>query len=310
MNFNIMDMVGNTPIYKLYDGKNNNTILVKMEGFEPSGSIKDRVFKFALRTYEESGEIHKGMTLNIASSGNAAISLATLAIPNGYKVNAYMPSSTSQERRDILNLLGVKCVYVENGMQNAINKAKEDAANDANAYYVDQFFDDRLYLAHVDTVKEVVEQLKNQFNVTKLDAFVSGVGTGVTLKGFSTELRKVYPDIKILAFEPNAARALSKKEFKPHSFEGVGPNFETNNFATTKVDEIMALDKEPVFDFVLDLIAKYGLHVGITSACNIYAAFNCGLKDSTILCVSYDNYDKYIKVLTDYKKSKEGVNEQ
>ncbi len=302
INFDIFKLVGNTKLIKVIDEDKHNNIFIKLEGSNPSGSIKDRVFMYYLLNAIENKLIDKNSVLCIPSSGNSSISLATLAMSINIKVRCYMPSSTSVERRKILKLLGADMIFVdENGMEGCIQQINEDCKNNKNYIFVDQFYNDSLYKAHKITAKEIIDSLTNEYKIEELDYFVSGVGTGVTILGISTFLKKKYKNLKTIAFEPMESRGLTKNEFKKHRIEGVMPNFVTDNYKNTEISYVETLDSDEVFKFSKQMIKK-GLHLGITSFASLLAAMKIKDINKNILIVSYDNYDKYLEVLNNYEE--------
>lgn len=300
--YDLLNFVGNTPLIKVVDEEKNNNIFIKLEGNNPSGSIKDRVFKYYLLDMIKKNKLNDNSVLCIPSSGNSSISLATLAISLGYKVRCYMPSSTTIERRIILSIIGAEQIFVEQGGMEACLKAiKKDCKLNSNFVFVDQFYNKALFKCHKDTVREITKQLSKDYKIENLDYFVSGVGTGITIKGISTFLLNKYKDLKVVAFEPNESRGLTMSEFKPHSIEGVMPNFVTQNYKDTNVYKVFSLTKDEVFSFSKKMIRR-GLHLGITSLANLLTATKIEDSNKNILIISYDNYDKYLEVLNNYEE--------
>lgn len=293
----LKNLIGQTDLLKL-DLDDGNTLFLKMENQNPSGSIKDRVFQKVIDYYEQAGRLFPPMRLTIASSGNAAISLAVLGAARGYHVSCYMPVTTSKERRTILTHLGAETYYVEGGMTAAQAEAQK-AGTQKDSFFIDQFNDPHMLMAHDDTAAEIRDRLDH------VDAFVTGVGSGVTLRALGSKLRNYYPQLEIIAFEPAEARALSHAEYKSHGLEGVGPNFPTPNFLAFMPDRILAVSKKEAYDQTLRLNQR-GLLVGITTAAAIVAAAKAGLKNSTVVAVCYDGYDKYLEVLSQYEKEQKG----
>ena len=296
MNIDLSEFkINKTPIAEFID-KNNNHLFVKEESKNPSGSIKDRVFLYGLKKLLSDGKIESGYTLEIASSGNAAISLATIAPFFGLKVKVYMPSSTSSERRTIMNVMQIEAHYIEGGMTKTIEEAKKEAEK-PNNFYFDQFFDPIFLGAHEDTAKEISEELSN------IDYIVSGVGTGITINALSSKLKKYYPNLKIIAYEPDEAHFLSEHQFGPHSLEGVGPNFYPPNVQGVNIEKIVSITKNEAYDMAIELF-KHGHDYGITTAANIVAATKSGLANKNILVINYDSIQKYLNVLNNYVTEK------
>lgn len=295
ISFNRQLEVFPTPIRTLYDEETGNRIHVKLESMNPSGSIKDRVFNYVLKKMESEGRIKIGDTLIIASSGNAAISLATFAKSFGYHTKVFMPSSTSLERRQIMNVMQVPSYYVEGGMKNTIERAKREALLERH-HYIDQFFDPTFLGAHQDTADEIASSL------TDIDYFICGVGTGVTINALGRKLKAKFPDLKIVAFEPDEARSLSISQYGPHGLEGVGPNFEPINFHKDEVEKIIPITKDEAYTMAIRL-AKNGYNYGITTASGLVAAQKLKIQNKDILIINYDSNSKYIKVLEEYAKT-------
>ena len=274
MNIDLSEFkINKTPIAEFID-KNNNHLFVKEESKNPSGSIKDRVFLYGLKKLLSDGKIEPGYTLEIASSGNAA----------------------SSERRTIMNVMQIEAHYIEGGMTKTIEEAKKEAEK-PNNFYFDQFFDPIFLGAHEDTAKEISEELSN------IDYIVSGVGTGITINALSSKLKKYYPNLKIIAYEPDEAHFLSEHQFGPHSLEGVGPNFYPPNVQGINIEKIVSITKNEAYDMAIELF-KHGHDYGITTAANIVAATKSGLANKNILVINYDSIQKYLNVLNKYVTEK------
>lgn len=284
-----------TPLNIMKDSS-GNTIYIKEESKNPSGSIKDRVFLYVLNKLTREGLYKKGDTLVIASSGNAAISLATFAPYFFLNTKVFMPSSTSSERRTIMNVMGIESYYIEGGMQNTITAAKKEALKDHH-HYIDQFFDPTFLEAHEDTAAEIFSEISD------LDYFVTGVGTGVTFNALGRRLKEHYPDLKIITYEPDESPSLSEGVFKPHSLEGVGPNFYPTNFIKERAEKIIRIDKTEAYDLAIKLI-RLGYNYGITTAASLASILKSDLSNKKILIVNYDSSAKYLEVLNHYVQEK------
>lgn len=284
----ICELSSDTPLYEM-NLNNNNKLYIKMENLNPSGSIKDRVFKTVIEAYEKKGVIHPGDTLLVASSGNAAISLTVVGHAKGYEVVCYLPSTTTQSRREILSALCAKAYYVDGGMSRCQDLAKEDGKQ-KGCLFIDQFDDVTTLLSHEDTVKEIHDDLDN------LDCLVLGVGTGVTLKTFSDRLKEYYPKLKVYAYELDDVPFLTNNEHKAHKLEGVGPNFLPKNYLNSTVDEVIKINFNEVLAKERELL-RQGLLVGPTTAGCVLAATKLNVKNQKILTVCYDGYDKYLEVI-------------
>lgn len=284
----ICELSSDTPLYEM-NLNNDNKLYIKMENLNPSGSIKDRVFKTVIETYEKRGVIHPGDTLLVASSGNAAISLTVIGHAKGYEVVCYLPKTTTQKRREILSVLNAKAYYVDGGMSRCQELAREEGKQ-KGCLFIDQFDDETTLFSHIDTVKEIRTDLEI------LDCLVLGVGTGVTLKTFSDRLKDIYPQLKVYAYELDDVPFLTNNEHKSHQLEGVGPNFLPKNYINSTVDEVIQINFDEVLQKEEELLNQ-GLLVGPTTAGAILAATKLKVKNQKILTVCYDGYDKYLEVI-------------
>lgn len=284
-----------TPITTLQD-QNENTVYIKEESKNPSGSIKDRVFLYVLKKMTQNQTYKKGDTLVIASSGNAAISLATFAPYFSLQTKVFMPSSTSAERRTIMNVMGIESYYIEGGMGRTVEAAKKEANKDHH-HYIDQFFDPLFLEAHEDTANEIFNEIED------LDYFITGVGTGVTFNALGRRLRAHYPHLKIIAYEPAESPSLSESIFKAHSLEGVGPNFYPTNFVKELSDQIVRIQKGEAYDLAVELFQS-GYSYGITTAASLAAIGKLDISQRKILVVNYDSAAKYLEVLNRYVQEK------
>lgn len=269
----ILDLVGNTPIVKL--GKVNDTeaeIYVKLESFNPGGSVKDRISKNMILDAEEKGLINKDTILIEPTSGNTGVGLAMVAAAKGYRLILVMPDTMSIERRALVQAYGAELVLTEGkfGMKGAIAKANELKEEYKNALILQQFENPANPDAHKkSTGLEIVEEFGKE-----LDIFVTGVGTGGSITGIGEILKSNNSDIKIVAVEPKASPVLSGGQPGPHRIQGIGAGFVPKVLDTSIYSEIIKVENEDAFAGARALGRKEGILVGISSG----AAFHAGLE--------------------------------
>ena len=221
----ILDTIGDTPIVKLRNlpSEDMAQVYVKVESFNPGGSVKDRIALRMIEDAEKSGKLKDGMTIIEPTSGNTGIGLAMVGAAKGYPVILVMPETMSIERRKLMQAYGAKLVLTPGteGMKGAIAKAKE-LAEENNWFLPAQFDNPSNPKVHEETTaKEIV----NAFEKNGLDAFVAGVGTGGTITGVGNELKRMYTDIKIYAVEPEESPVLEGGQSGPHKIQGIGAGF-------------------------------------------------------------------------------------
>ena len=269
----ILDLVGKTPVVKL--GKANNTgaeIYVKVESFNPGGSIKDRISKNMIQDAEEKGLINKDTILIEPTSGNTGVGLAMAAAAKGYKLILVMPDTTSVERRALVQAYGAELVLTEGklGMKGSIEKANELKEKYKNAVILQQFENPANPEAHrKSTALEIIEDFGKD-----LDIFVTGIGTGGSITGTGEVLKANNPDIKIVAVEPKASPVLSGGQAGPHRIQGIGAGFVPKILNTNIYNEIIQIENEVAFEGARTLAKTEGILVGISSG----AAFQAGLE--------------------------------
>ena len=272
----LTDLIGNTPLLELtnYNRKftPQATIIAKLEYFNPAGSAKDRI----------------AMAMIIEpTSGNTGIGLASVASARGYRTILTMPESMSVERRNLLKAYGAELVLTPGslGMQGAIDKAEELAAEIPNAFIPGQFVNPANPAIHKATTgPEIWRDTDGE-----VDIFVAGVGTGGTVSGAGAYLKEKNPRVKIVAVEPSDSPLLSGGEAGPHKIQGIGANFIPKNFDRSVVDEVIAIDAADAFSTSRELAKNEGLLVGISSGAAAYAA--------TLLAQRPENAGKKIVVM-------------
>jgi len=269
----ILDLVGKTPVVKL--GKANDTgaeIYVKVESFNPGGSVKDRISKNMILDAEEKGLINKDTVLIEPTSGNTGVGLAMVAAAKGYRLILVMPETMSIERRALVQAYGAELVLTEGklGMKGAIAKAIELKEEHKNAVILQQFENPANPETHrKSTGLEIVEDFGKD-----LDVFVTGIGTGGSITGIGEILKANNPDIKIVAVEPKASPVLSGGQPGPHRIQGIGAGFVPKVLNTDIYDEIIQIENEDAFAGARKLARTEGILVGISSG----AAFQAGLE--------------------------------
>jgi cysteine synthase A len=269
----ILDLVGKTPIVKL--GKANETgaeVYVKLESFNPGGSVKDRISKNMILDAEEKGLINKDTVLIEPTSGNTGVGLAMVAAARGYKLILVMPETMSIERRQLVLAYGAELVLTEGklGMKGAIAKANELKEQYKNALILQQFENPANPETHrKSTGLEIVEDFGKD-----LDIFVTGIGTGGSITGIGEILKANNPEIKIVAVEPKASPVLSGGQPGPHRIQGLGAGFVPKVLNTDIYDEIIQIENEDAFAGARKLAKSEGILVGISSG----AAFQAGLE--------------------------------
>ena len=269
----ILDLVGKTPVVKL--GKANNTgaeIYVKVESFNPGGSVKDRISKNMILDAEEKGLINKDTVLIEPTSGNTGVGLAMVAAAKGYRLILVMPDTMSIERRALVQAYGAELVLTEGklGMKGAIAKANELKEEYKNAVILQQFENPANPETHRKTTAlEIIEDFGKD-----LDVFVTGIGTGGSITGTGEVLKANNPNIKIVAVEPKASPVLSGGQPGPHRIQGIGAGFVPKVLNTNVYDEIIQIENEVAFEGARNLARTEGILVGISSG----AAFQAGLE--------------------------------
>lgn len=294
----VLELVGNTPILKvnnLIKEENIADIYVKLEKFNPGGSVKDRAALGMIEKAEKEGLLKEGSTIVEPTSGNTGIALALIGGLKGYKVIIVMPETMSKERRDLIKAYGAELVLTEGakGMKGAIEKALEIGSGDG--YFIPQQFEN---LANPEKHYETTaEEIFN--DIPELDAFVAGVGTGGTLIGISKNLKKKNPNIKAIAVEPAGSPVLSGGNPGGHKIQGIGAGFVPGIYEKNFVDEIIPVNDEDAFKTAKGFVQSEGVLVGISAGAAIYAAIEIARKlgkGKKVLAVAPDGGEKYISM--------------
>lgn len=269
----VIDFIGHTPIMKLkvnYDG-HTYTPYVKLEFLNPSGSVKDRIAKYMVEMAEERAILKPDSIIVEATSGNTGISLAMVAAAKGYKMVVFMPEHMSRERIRLMESLGAEVCLTPKGegFQGAVKRTEEVAAKSRHVYLTRQFSNVENFCAHYQTTgKEIREQVPES-----IDVFVAGVGTGGTLFGVGRALRDAYPDMKLVAVEPEESAVLSgDSHLKDHKIAGIGDGFIPEIVNLNEVDFVVKVKSDDAVQMSQVLCREYGLMVGISSGANILGA--------------------------------------
>ncbi|MGN0407046.1 MAG: cysteine synthase A [Bacteroides sp.] len=271
---NVTELIGKTPIlhagnFAKKRGVEAN-LFVKLEYFNPAGSVKDRVAFAMIKDAEDKGILKEGSVIIEPTSGNTGIGLASIAAAKGYRIILTMPETMSVERRNLLKAYGAELVLTEGklGMKGAIAKAEELAKETPNSFIPGQFVNQANPAAHrASTGPEIWEDTDG-----KVDIFVAGVGTGGTLTGVGEYLKSKNPEVKVVAVEPAGSPVLSTGKGGPHMIQGIGAGFVPDVLNTEVYDEIITIENEEAFDAGREFAKAEGVLVGISSGAALHAA--------------------------------------
>ena len=292
-------LIGNTPLLEVTNLERSKELeaklLVKLEYFNPSGSVKDRAAYYMVKDAEEKGILKDGSVIIEPTSGNTGIGLASIAAARGYRTILTMPETMSVERRNILKAYGAEIVLTEGakGMKGAIAKAEELAKEIPNSFIPAQFSNPANAQAHFETTgPEIWEDTDGA-----VDFFVAGVGTGGTVTGTGEFLKSKKADVKIVAVEPETSPVLSKGTAGPHKIQGIGAGFVPDVLNTKVYDEVLPVSNEDAFATSKELAKAEGILVGISSGAALYAAIELAKrpdnKGKTIVALLPDSGDRY-----------------
>ena len=293
-------LIGNTPLFKLegfkkkYDLKAD--IYAKVEYFNATGSVKDRIARQMILDAEEAGILKPGSVIIEPTSGNTGIGLAAVGTSRGYKVSIVMPETMSVERRKLMKAYGAELVLTEGakGMKGAIAKADQLHAEIPNSWIAGQFDNPSNWKAHYTTTgPEIVDALDG-----KVDIFVAGVGTGGTITGVGKYLKEKNPNVKVVAVEPSASAVLSGNKSGPHKIQGIGAGFIPNVLDTDIYDEIIQVSNEDAFATGASIGKTEGILVGISAGAALYAGLQLAQKEENagknIVVIFPDSADRYL----------------
>lgn len=289
---NVDKLVGNTPMVKIrvkYNNKIKN-IYVKLEYYNYTGSIKDRLAKYIIDESRKDGTLSKGMPIIEATSGNTGISFSAIGALYGHPVYIFMPDWVSLERINIMKMYGANVNLVskeDGGFKRAIYEA-DKLAREIDGFRPNQFSNLKNIDVHYKTTgKEIVDTLDN------VDAFVSGIGTGGTLIGVGKRIKEVFPGAKVIALEPDKMPLLSKGiVIDNHKIEGIGDDFIPDLVDTSLINKVIEINDEDAVNMARILAKKLGLGVGISSGANFIGSCLCDGND--IVTIFVDDMKKYL----------------
>lgn len=294
---NIVDLIGKTPSVRLNHivSEDMAEVYVKLEYFNPTGSIKDRAAMQMVKEMALSGQLKKGDTIVEPTSGNTGIGIAMIGAAKGYKVVLTMPDTLSVERRRMLSAYGAELVLTDGtkGMNGAIEKAKELVA-EKGYIMLSQFDNPANPLIHrLTTGQEILEDFAN------LDAFVAGIGTGGTISGVAEAIKDTMPGVRIIGIEPNNSNVLNGGKAGPHKLQGIGAGFIPENLNRALVDQVMEISAEEAFEMTRKLAQEEGLFVGISSGAAVEAALRVAKelgKGKRVLVIAPDGGSRYLSI--------------
>ena len=293
----IFELVGNTPLVQI--NKLNDTsanIYAKVEYFNPTGSVKDRIAKAMILNAEEKGLLNKDSIIVEPTSGNTGIGLSAMATARGYKAIIVMPDTMSVERRNLMKAYGATVVLSEGskGMKGAIEKANEIKAANPNVFIPGQFDNPSNPEAHyLTTGPEIYRDLDG-----KVDILVGGIGTGGTITGAGKYLKEQNPNIKVIGVEPISSPVLSKGYSGPHKIQGIGAGFVPNTLDRNILDEVITIENDDAFATGRLLSKEEGILVGISAGAAMKAALMVANREENkgknIVVILPDGGDRYM----------------
>ncbi|MBQ7064926.1 MAG: cysteine synthase A [Firmicutes bacterium] len=294
-----LELIGNTPLVEVVNLEKElgleATILVKLEFFNPAGSVKDRIAKAMIEDAEAKGLLREGSVIIEPTSGNTGIGLASIAAAKGYRIILTMPETMSVERRNILKAYGAEIVLTEGskGMKGAIAKADELAAEIPDSFIPGQFVNPANPAVHKATTGPEI------WNDTdgNIDIFIAGVGTGGTVTGTGEYLKEQNPDIRVVALEPADSPVLSEGRAGAHKIQGIGAGFVPDVLNTKVYDEVFKASHQDAFAAAKLLAKKEGISVGISSGAALFGAIQLAKrpenKGKVIVALLPDSGDRY-----------------
>ncbi|CAM3552510.1 cysteine synthase A [Elizabethkingia occulta] len=295
---NILETIGNTPVVKINKLFNSDSeVWIKLEKSNPGGSIKDRIALSMIEDAEAKGLLNKDSVIIEPTSGNTGIGLSLVAAVKGYKLILVMPESMSVERRKIMEAYGAEFVLTprEKGMKGAIEKANELAEVTPNSWIPRQFDNPANVKVHTETTaQEILQDFPDG-----LDYIITGVGTGGHITGIAQVVKQKYPNVKVIAVEPELSPVLSGGAPGPHPLQGLGAGFVPSILDTSVLDGVTQIGKDEAFAFAIEAAKKEGLFVGISTGAAL-AAVAKKLSEvpagSKILTINYDTGERYLSI--------------
>lgn len=299
---NITESIGNTPLVQLKSIENKHSLnahlFAKAEGFNPAGSVKDRIAYSMIFEAIKDGKLKVGSTIIEPTSGNTGIGLAMVGVSLGFRVILVMPETMSVERRSLMKIYGAEIVLTEGakGMPGAIARANEMLSEIPNAVILGQFVNPANPKAHYEhTGPEIYSALDGN-----VDILVAGVGTGGTITGVGKYLKEKNPNVKVIAVEPAGSPVLSKGVKGPHKIQGIGAGFVPEVLDTKIYDEIITVTDEDALNSAREVCGVEGLFVGVSSGAALWAALNVAKRaenaGKNIVAICPDNGDRYLSI--------------
>ena len=294
----IVEAIGETPLVRLnrLDEGLPGNVAVKLEFYNPAGSVKDRIGRAIIDAAEESGALKPGGTIVEGTSGNTGIALAMVGAARGYRVILTMPETMSAERRVLLRAYGAQIVLTPGteGMRGAVEKAKEIVATTENAILASQFTNEANPAIHYNTTGPEIWEATDG----KVDIFVAGIGTGGTISGTGKYLKEQNPDVKVVAVEPKDSPLLSEGRVGPHKIQGLGANFVPETLDRGVYDSVTPVSAEDAMRTSRLLATQEGILGGISSGAAVWAALEEAKKsenkDKLIVAIVPDFGERYI----------------
>ena len=294
----ILETIGNTPVVqinKLFGNKKK--VWIKLERSNPGNSIKDRIALSMIEDAERKGLLNPNSVIIEPTSGNTGIGLALVAAVKGYKVILVMPESMSVERRKLMEIYGAEFVLTprEKGMKGAIEKAAELVSETPNAWSPKQFDNPANVEVHErTTAQEILSDFPNG-----LDYIITGVGTGGHITGVAKVLKAKFPNLKVIAVEPELSPVLSGGSPSPHPLQGIGAGFVPSIYNSDLIDEVVQVSKEDSFEYARNIAKQEGILVGISTGASLAAVakkLDAIPDGSVVLTFNYDTGERYLSI--------------
>lgn len=292
---NVLDMIGNTPILKVtnIDKENRGEVYLKLEKFNPGGSVKDRAALGMIEEAERLGHLKKGSVLVEPTSGNTGIGIAMIGKLKGYDVVIVMPESMSMERRALVKAYGAKLVLTDGskGMKGAIAKA-EELVKEKGYVMLQQFNNVANSKKHYETTAEEIIK-----DIPDITAVVAGVGTGGTISGIGKRMKEINKEIEVVAVEPEKSPVISGGEPGPHKIQGIGAGFIPTIYNSSVVDTVMQISDKEAINMAREIALKEGILLGISAGAALAAAIKKARElgaNSKVIAIAPDGGEKYI----------------
>ena len=293
----ILQTIGNTPVVHLNRLFKDKNVWIKLEKTNPGGSIKDRIALAMIEDAEQKGLLNPNSVIIEPTSGNTGIGLALVAAVKGYKVILVMPESMSLERRKLMEIYGAEFELTprEKGMKGAIERAAELVLATPNGWSPQQFENESNVEIHK---KTTAQEILNDFP-NGLDYIITGVGTGGHITGVAEFLKPHFPNLQVIAVEPEASPVLSGGSPAPHPIQGIGAGFVPKNYHADAIDEVIQINKDDAFDFTRKIAKTEGIMVGISTGASLAAVakkLESIPNDAVVLTFNYDTGERYLSV--------------